>query len=264
MEEGKKQHHFVLIHGACHGAWCWYKVATRLRLEGHRVTALDMAAAGANLKRVDELSSIYDYCQPLMEFMAGLPLDEKVVLVGHSMGGICVSIAMEKWSEKIAFAVFVAAFTPGPNLTVSAAYTQYKRQMGSSYMDCQYSFSKGQDKPPTAFLFGPKFMASHLYQLSPPEDLTLATLLARPVRMFDELGFFEEIELTKDKYGSVRRGYVICDEDNVLKRGFQEWMIENNPTDEVKIINGADHMVMFSKSQELCVCLQHLADAYRL
>jgi hypothetical protein len=33
MESGKAQqrrhrHHFVLVHGLCHGAWCWYKVAT--------------------------------------------------------------------------------------------------------------------------------------------------------------------------------------------------------------------------------------------
>ncbi|GFP80943.1 polyneuridine-aldehyde esterase [Phtheirospermum japonicum] len=261
MEEGTKQHHFVLIHGACHGAWCWYKVMARLRSEGHRVTALDMAAAGTNPRCVDELSSIYDYCQPLMEFVAGLPVDERVVLVGHSMGGICVSLAMEKWSEKIVLAVFVAAFMPGPNLTVSAAYTEYRRQVGS-YMDSQYSFSNGHDKPPTSFLFGPEFMASHLYQLSPPEDLTLATLLARPIGLLGESDSLKEGSLTKDNFGSVRRGYVLCDQDNVLKLGFQEWMIEHNPTDEVKIINGADHMVMFSKSQELCVCLQHLADVY--
>ncbi|GER30837.1 hydroxyproline-rich glycoprotein family protein, partial [Striga asiatica] len=42
------------------------------------------------------------------------------------------------------------------------------------------------------------------------------------------------------------------DEDNILKRPYQEWMIGNNPPDEVNIIFGSDHMVIFSKTQELC------------
>lgn len=115
MEGRKKQHHFVLVHGACHGAWCWYKVVTRLRLDGHRVTALDMAAAGADPARLEEVASLSAYCRPLMEFMGALPPDETVVLVGHSMGGLCISLAMEKFPEKVAAAVFVAAFMPGLN-----------------------------------------------------------------------------------------------------------------------------------------------------
>ncbi|KAK6128893.1 hypothetical protein DH2020_037361 [Rehmannia glutinosa] len=218
-----------------------------------------MAAAGANPKRVEELSSISDYYQPLMEFMVALPSDERVVLVGHSMGGICISPAMEMFPEKIALAVFVTAIMPGPDLTVLDAVGEYQRQVGS-YMDSQYSFSNGDDIPPTSFVFGPNFMASHLYQLSPPEDLTLATLLVRPVGLFDNL--LEEGALSKENYGSVRRVYVICDGDKILKQDFQEWLIEKNPTDEVKVISGADHMVMFSKSQELCACLQQLANKY--
>ncbi|KAK6128894.1 hypothetical protein DH2020_037362 [Rehmannia glutinosa] len=261
MEQDKKQNHFVLIHGACHGAWCWYKVVTWLKSEGHRVTALDMAAAGANPKRLEELDSISDYCEPLMEFMMGLPSDERVVLVGHSMGGICISLAMEKFPEKIALAVFVTAFMPGPDLTVSDAFAEYQKQVGS-YMDSKHSFSNGDDKPPTSFLFGPNFMATHLYELSPAEDLTLATLLARPVGLFGESDSLKKGALTKENYGSVSRVYVVCDRDKILKQGFQEWFIEKNPTDEVKIISGADHMVMFSKTQELCACLHQLANKY--
>lgn len=30
--------HFVLLHGAFRGAWCWREVAHPLRQRGHRVT----------------------------------------------------------------------------------------------------------------------------------------------------------------------------------------------------------------------------------
>ncbi|KAK1363850.1 Methylesterase [Heracleum sosnowskyi] len=91
----KRGEHFVLVHGGCHGAWCWYKVATQLRSEGHKVTALHSAACGINSKQVQEVQSYTDYFKPLMEFMANLPPDERVILVGHSFGGYGLSLAME-------------------------------------------------------------------------------------------------------------------------------------------------------------------------
>jgi len=42
-----KQSHFVLVHGAWHGAWCWNKVVPMLRAKGHLVTAVDLPARGA-------------------------------------------------------------------------------------------------------------------------------------------------------------------------------------------------------------------------
>ena len=112
MEKDKK--HFVLVHGACHGAWCWYKVAALLKSAGHQVTALDMAASGIHPKQVQELNSITEYFEPLMEFLDSLPPEERVILVGHSMGGICISVAMEMFPKKIAAGVFVSAFMPSP------------------------------------------------------------------------------------------------------------------------------------------------------
>ncbi|KAI5316687.1 hypothetical protein L3X38_036394 [Prunus dulcis] len=49
------QKHFVLVHGACHGSWCWYKIKPRLESAGHRVTALDLAASGINTKAIQDV-----------------------------------------------------------------------------------------------------------------------------------------------------------------------------------------------------------------
>ncbi|KAE9596636.1 putative carboxylesterase [Lupinus albus] len=113
----KEKRHFVLVHGSCHGAWCWYKVASLLKSAGHQVTALDMAASGIHAKRVQELNSIKQYFEPLIEFLASLPQEERVILVGHSFGGVCISVAMEMFPNKIAAAVFVTAFMPAHNLS---------------------------------------------------------------------------------------------------------------------------------------------------
>ena len=106
--------HFVLVHGVGHGAWCWYKLVSLLKLESQHVTALDLGASGINSKQLDELNSFSDYVQPLMDFMASLPHDKRVILVGHSYAGLALSLAMEKFPEKILTAVFVTAYVPKP------------------------------------------------------------------------------------------------------------------------------------------------------
>ncbi|KAF2305843.1 hypothetical protein GH714_008327 [Hevea brasiliensis] len=88
--------HFVLIHGSCHGAWSWYKIVALLKSSGHNVTAVDLGASGIDLQQVSNLRSISDYHRPLMELMASLPAHEKVILVGHSLGGLAISQAMER------------------------------------------------------------------------------------------------------------------------------------------------------------------------
>ena len=91
----------------------------------------------------------------------------------------------------------------------------------------------------------------------------LAMSLVRPFRLYgDDALLLKESELTKEKYGSVRRVYIVCDQDSAINEDLQRWMIEKNPTDEVKVIIGSDHMVMFSKPKELCSCLQEIAEKY--
>ncbi|KAK1589343.1 hypothetical protein Q3G72_032911 [Acer saccharum] len=229
MEKDKREKHFVLVHGVCHGAWCWYKVATLLKSGGHKVTVLDLAASGIHPKQVHEVLSYFDYFEPLMEFMTSLPLEERVILVGHSMGGFCISAAMEKFPEKVSVAVFCTAFMPSPDLSSTTLLEQQTRRV-DSYMD---------------------------------SDLTLAVMLARPHPLYsDESMLDEAAAVTDEKYGSVHRVYIECDEDRTITEDLQRWMIENNPTDEVKLLSGSDHMPMFSKPKELCISLQEIAEKY--
>jgi alpha-beta hydrolase superfamily lysophospholipase len=86
-EQGRRRVRFVLVHGLCHGAWCWYKVATILRSAGHRVDELDMAACGASPGRAVEVGSFEEYSRPLLDALAALPPGERAVLVGTATAG---------------------------------------------------------------------------------------------------------------------------------------------------------------------------------
>lgn len=254
--------HFVLVHGLCHGAWCWFKLATLLKSVGHRVTALDLGSCGVNPKRLDEVNSISDSLQPLMDFIASLPHDERVILVGHSYGGMAISLAIESFPEKVSAAVYVTAFMPNivfPPATL--VQESLERTPKESLLDSHTSFDHGPENPPTSALFGPNCLAANVYQHCQAQDLELAKMLMKPGKLFlQDLGM--ESLLTEEKFGSVSRVYIVCEKDELLKEDFQRWMIENSPPKEVKSIAGADHMVMLSKANELCLCLQEIAEKY--
>ncbi|CAN6561378.1 unnamed protein product [Malus baccata var. baccata] len=248
--------HFVLIHGACHGAWSWYKVATLLKDSGHNVTALDLGASGINPIQVQQLPSLSEYVEPLTELMVSLPPKEKVILVAHSLGGAVISIFMERFPQKIAAAVYVTAFMSGPTLNYSTIFAEVTKRF--DFMDSQFRYDNGTNNPATSFLFGPIVLATSFYQLSPPQDSTLGLSLVR----FSPLYNYDVIKLTEEKYGSVPRVFIVSDQDHAIVLDVQNYMIKNNPPTEVKVIKGSDHMVMLSKSVELFSHLQNIAEKY--
>ncbi|KAK8566255.1 hypothetical protein V6N13_021328 [Hibiscus sabdariffa] len=246
--------HFVLIHGICHGAWCWYMLVSLLQSASHRVTSLDLGACGINPKQIGELDSVWDYAQTLMEFMASLPQHEKVILVGHSYGGVVISLAMESFPRKVSAAVYVTAFMPNLHSPIATGVVEFfKSIMGEPRMDSLLWFDDA--------LFGPKYIAAKVYQHSPKEDIELAKTLLRHGKFFMK-DLSKDSLLTKENFGSVNRVYIVCKDDLLIKESLQNWFIENSPTVDVKFIDGADHMAMLSKPQELCKYLQQVADKY--
>ncbi|GMY05945.1 salicylic acid-binding protein 2-like [Fagus crenata] len=236
-------------------------LVTLLKAYGHNVTALDLAASGINPLQANDLQSSSDYFRPLRELMAALPPYERVILVGHSLGGMAISQAMEYFPSKISVAVFVTALMPGPTLNISTLNQMSFSQQGP-LLDSHYTYDQGPNNPPTTFIFGPLYLASDVFQLSPIEDLTLATFLLRPLRLFSDEDLAKQLMISTEKYGSVKRVYIISEKDKVARRDLQLWMIERNPPNDVVEIKESDHMVMMSKPIELWGHLQGIAEKY--
>uniref|UniRef100_A0A0D9WFS8 AB hydrolase-1 domain-containing protein n=1 Tax=Leersia perrieri TaxID=77586 RepID=A0A0D9WFS8_9ORYZ len=220
-------HHFVLVHGLCHGKWCWYKAATALRRAGHRVTALDMAAAGASPARVDEVRTFEEYSRPLLDALAALPPgDERVVLVGHSQGGFSVALAAERFPERVAAVVFLTAGMPPVGRPMAAITEEFMSFAGAEFfLDSRELEQLNPHIPGNPEIFGPNIMAQKLYQLSPPEDLTLALSLIRPANRFTGDALMRDAGLlTKERYGSARLVFVIMKDDRAIPVEFQRRM----------------------------------------
>ncbi|KAL5228458.1 hypothetical protein ABZP36_016723 [Zizania latifolia] len=77
--------------------------------------------------------------------------------------------------------------------------------------------------------------------------------------------FVEDLQVqqpySEGRYGSVRKVYFVCKQDLAIAEGFQRWMIDNYPVEEIMEID-ADHSVMFSRPDELVRCLVDIAENY--
>ncbi|CAO2203699.1 unnamed protein product [Urochloa humidicola] len=248
----------ILVHGTGHGGWCWYRVATLLRAAGHRVSAPDLAASGADARRLRDAAPTFEsYTRPLLDALAALPYGERAVLVGHSFGGMSVALAAETFPEKVAAAVFVTALLP------DCAHPRSHPIESLTLTDADWmdTVTDAEHEPPSVFL-GPEFVREKLYQLSPPEDYTLATSLAR-VSSYYVGDLRAQPPFSEARYGKVRKVYVVCGQDMAMVESYQREMIAGcGGVEEVREIAGADHMAMFSRPAELAAHLADVANTY--
>ncbi|XP_057541133.1 methylesterase 17-like isoform X2 [Amaranthus tricolor] len=98
--------HFVLVHGACFGGWSWYKIRSLLESVGHKVSSPDLISAGIQPSDPNSLHHFQEYNKPIHDILANLPQGEKVIIVGHSAGGISVTDAIRNYPEKVEVGVY--------------------------------------------------------------------------------------------------------------------------------------------------------------
>ncbi len=104
---------FLLIHGSCHGAWCWREVIPALQALGHDARAIDLPSHGDDPIPADEVT-LDLYADAIVDALTG-----PTVLVGHSMGGFPVTAAAERAPERIARLVYLCAYVPMPGKTLA-------------------------------------------------------------------------------------------------------------------------------------------------
>jgi pimeloyl-ACP methyl ester carboxylesterase len=102
---------FVLVHGAWHGGWCWRFVRALLEKSGHRVYAPSLTGLGErrHLARPD-----IDLDTHISDVVSLLEMEDlrRIVLVGHSYGGMVITGAADRAHERIARLVYLDAFFP--------------------------------------------------------------------------------------------------------------------------------------------------------
>ena len=104
---------FVLVHGACHGGWCWRDVADTLRASCHRVFTPTCTGSGERAHLISREITLDTCTQDIAGVIEAEELRE-VVLVGHSFGGLPVSGVADIMPDRIRHLVFLDALLAQP------------------------------------------------------------------------------------------------------------------------------------------------------
>lgn len=203
---------FVLIHGACHGAWCWYKVVPRLRQRGHKVVVPDLPSHGRDRTPTASVSleSYVDCVRQVLDSQG-----EPVVLVGHSLGGLVISQAAEQRPYRIAKLVYLAAFLLEHGQTIlEIAETDTESQLLSSFVlnEDQSVATVKQEAQKCLF-----------YDDCSDEDVALAQSLLVPAATAPSE---TPLRTTSNSWGQIPRFYIECVCDKAISVSVQRIMYQ--------------------------------------
>ncbi len=98
---------WILIHGGCHGAWCWETVLDHLRGSGHRAIAFDLPGCGEDRTPRAEVGLDQQVTTAIAQVDAVDP--GPVRLVGHSIAGWVLPAVAAARPARVTQLVFLAA-----------------------------------------------------------------------------------------------------------------------------------------------------------
>ena len=238
--------HFLLVHGAWHGAWCWYKISAALERAGHRVTALDLPGGGIDSTPPIEVTRQTQVDRVVAAIDAAR---EPVVLVGHSAGGPIVSDVAEARPDRIEKTVYVSAFL----VPDGVAPVQIAVGDGGSHLSANLILHPERG----SFEVRAEAWRDVFYNRSDDRDIALAAALLKPYPLAP---LVPPMRLGAG-FDRVRRFYVTCLRDHAISPAVQESMYTALPCEKVISIAESDHSPFFSHSRELLAILLEIARA---
>lgn len=127
---------FVLVHGACHGAWCWRAVADILRAHGRVVFTPTLTGLG---ERVHLTNPDIDLSTHVTDVINVIDYEElsDIILVGHSYAGHVVSVVADRIKPKVRHMVLIDSKLPhdGQAFYDGPAGEERKRQAYATAID---------------------------------------------------------------------------------------------------------------------------------
>lgn len=185
--------HFLLIHGACHGGWCWDSVVALLTERGHLATAPDLPCD-------DVRAGLSQYAEVALAELGAPPAD--LVVVGHSLGALVAPLVATRVPTRRMVMLAGIIGAPGRSLEQLA------------HVDADRDLPLGDDglefDDAGRFRFTAAGARRVLFHDCPPERADLATARLRFQRsMWTQVPDF-------DAWPEVETVSITCTEDRVV------------------------------------------------
>lgn len=228
----------LLIHGSCHGAWCWEDLIPALARLGITATAIDLPGRDGSPTMLD------DYARAILA--AAQP---GTVLVGHSAGGYAITAAAELDPDRFAGLVYLCAYLPTEGQSLADM-----RRAGPS-QPLLPAIRRAADG--VSFTVDPDLAPAVFYHDCPPEIAARATarLCPQPVTP-------QETPLWPKAAMSLPRHYIVCKEDRAIPPDYQAQMARALPPDAVTALQ-AGHSPFLSMPDQLATRLAEILQNIR-
>jgi len=222
--------HFVLIHGAWHGGWCWDGVIDILEKLGHTAEAPTLPG---NAKGDDRSNITFDsYVQKIANIIEKQP--EPVILVGHSSAGFLLQSAAPKVPDRIERLIFHNAAILA-NKTCQFDLVPPEQAQG---MIAAANASHDNSVPVDEDLVRGAIMAGEPAEI---QDLLIEHLVPQPIALFTT-----RINTEKFEKLDIPRTVLLCKDDAVLPSDVYLSMAQNLGQFNLIEIEGG-HETLFTK-----------------
>ncbi len=205
----------LLVHGSCHGAWCWRDLIPALTALGHSARAIDMPSHGADQTPLEQVT--LDSCaQAVVD-----ALHDNTVVLGHSWGGYPISRAADLAPDRIARLIYLCAYVPWDGYALSDMRRAAPRQplMAAVQKSADgLSYSIDPDKLQAAF-----------YHDCPADTVAFAHTHLSPQAILPQ-----ETPMTGGSgLKAVPKSYIRCTDDQTIPPEFQITMTDDWPAKDV-------------------------------
>ncbi|MFB6112821.1 MAG: alpha/beta fold hydrolase [Halodesulfurarchaeum sp.] len=215
--DGRVRATFVLVHGAYHGRWCWFKVVPELEERGHSVATVELPAHGIDTTPVENVD-FEGYVDTVIDRIE--EQDGPVVLVGHSMSGMVISQVAERRPDAVNALVYLTAYIPGNGESM------LDQRVDGSPISKHFT----ADEENGVGVVAQDALTDLFYADCSPADRELGRSLVRPEPL-DPLS--EPVALTPERFGAVPRVFVFCENDRTITPEKQRSMLEEHGANEV-------------------------------
>ncbi len=203
---------FLLIHGSCHGAWCWDGLIPHLQAAGHSARAIDLPSHGDDPTDPAEVT-LDRYANAIIT-----AIDTPVVLVGHSMAGYPITQAANLAPEKISKLIYLCAYAP-----MAGQSTAQMRQMADT-QPLRDAIIVAPDR--VTFSIDPAKATEKFYHDVDPARATWAVGQLGPQPILPQ-------ETAITQLPNVARHYIRCTNDRTIPPAFQTKMTADWPNEMV-------------------------------
>jgi pimeloyl-ACP methyl ester carboxylesterase len=247
-KKGLSMSTYLLIHGDWHGGWCWNRIAPLLRQAGHHVLAPDLPGHGQDRTPLSALTP-----QSSLHFLLELldAQDEQVILVGHSSGGVLLTLLAEQRPEKIKLLVYLSAFLLPPGVWPRALAGQDTESLLPSALLV--------DQERRVVTVKPEAAREVFYADCTDEDAAWATslLVPEPLRMKAPEEMPPQSMPANIPEISLPKVYISCLQDRALGPLLQQKMYTATPCQKVYTLP-TSHSPFLSAPDQLAACLLDL------